>query len=201
MGQQLVSNGNILMQRERQTFEPSAHKCLALPDSLCHQKGSLQRDRQATSPLMLRIKMLGQQDTETGLSWGDYPLYRVCSLAGFVKKICRCSWNLDLGTFCTVGGLDPQGCFSGTGEQKDTSGPQTGTDIWYSFVDAWRKILFDSKIRLQSSNSTSWIYLTYIHQKTLILKEYTYAKLVKYLPLCLILFFFSVSTHQIIPVI
>lgn len=129
MGQRLVSNGNILMQRELQTFEPSAHKCLALPDSLCHQKGSLQRDRQATSPWMLRIKTLGQQDTDTGLFWGDYPLYRVCSLAGFVK-ICRCSWNLDLGTFCTVGGLASQGCFSGTGEQKDTSGPHRQAQIF-----------------------------------------------------------------------
>lgn len=71
MGQQLMSNGITLMQRELQTFEPSAHKCLALPDSLCHQKGSPQRDRQATRPWMLRIKTLGQQDTETELFWGQ----------------------------------------------------------------------------------------------------------------------------------
>lgn len=179
MGQQLMSNANILMQRELQTFEPSAHKCLALPDSLCRQKGSPQRDRQATGPWMLRIKTLGQQDTETELFWGNYALYTICSLAGFVK-ICRCARKLNLGTFCTVGSLASPECFSGTGEQKDTSGPQTGTDIWYSLVvDAWKKILFDSKIKLQSSNITPWVYLTAILQRTLILKEYTYANLVK----------------------
>lgn len=86
MGQQLTSNCYILKQRELQTFEPSAQECLASFHSLCHQKGSLQRDRQPTLLWMLRIKMLGQQDTKAGVFLGNYPLYTACSLSEFAKK-------------------------------------------------------------------------------------------------------------------
>lgn len=124
-----------------------------------HQKGSLQRDRQPTLLWMLRSEMSGQWVTETGVSG---QLSFVYSL--FPIRICK---NMQM---CqeTRPGARLHGRESGTTGMHFSDrraewhfSPTDSTGVCWILGQAWEKNLFDSKIRLQSSKTTSRVYLTY----------------------------------------
>lgn len=133
MGQQLTSNCNILKRRELQTFWTKCTQVLSVIPLRASPEGLPAEGQAAYSPVNAKERKCQVSGLQKQGCLGNSPLYTACSLSGFAK-ISKCAGKPDLGQGSTAGSLAPQECISQTGEQNDTSAPQTA-QVFAEYLD------------------------------------------------------------------